>query len=282
MLWYNKRGEALALNVIIKIVLGLVFLGLFFAIILALKDDLLSAETWQQGGCMLTNTVKCQGGIFSDMPSLCSLETIEDPIDTTKLADITRDSYWMYKKGTCDFGNAVDEVYPVYAFAPKNDISLDAFFNDLVKKSRGKEVSIEYSDYAYLEQNTKGQTICIDAQAKGVNDKKLSKNEIYYLLYYDDQELFDGESYGDRIIITSDPSFDLASSTQLLKETALVTTTGVLAGTAVIMAPITAGFSIVVGAAVTAAATEAIIISVSPEENYQGCVLYGPVATLSE
>ncbi len=210
MSWYNKKGAAPAFDVIIYAVLGLVFLAMVIAIYVSLQGSVLNKETFSQTGCWLTNTIKCNGGLFSGMPSLCLPETLEEPIDTAKLADLTRDTWWMYKEGECDMGSAADEVYPVYTFIPEKDINLGEFFlYDLSHNSNNpsKIVTIENSDYAYLETNTIGQTFCFDTHDADIKNLKLGEGELYYILYYDDQELF-GDSLGDRILISSDPDYD--------------------------------------------------------------------------
>src|SRR3989339_804033 len=198
MYWYNKKGEAPAFNMIIYAVLGLVFLGMFIAVLIALQDDLLSAETWQQGGCMLTNTVKCSGGIFSGMPSLCFLETREEPIDQEKFASLLRRSYWMFKRGECDISMQVDTVYPVYAFQLSEDINIADFINSLTIRKDGEikpYIDITKSDLAYIESGTYYQTLCFDTgDEEGIANGKLLKEKQYYILNYDDPT-FDKDAF---------------------------------------------------------------------------------------
>lgn len=218
MLWDNKKGEAPAFNVIIYAVLGLVFLGMFIAILIALQDDLLSAETWQQGACMLTNTLDCNGGIFTATPSLCSLEILEEPIDEEKFASLLRATYWMYKRGECDFGIQEDTVYPVYAFTVEDTIDLEKFLNSLTQRKDGelqkKDFKIQYSDLAYLEEGTAYQTLCFDTgDEEGIANKKLVKDTQYYIIYYDDASqlvagILSDREKSDAILISDDPTFD--------------------------------------------------------------------------
>ena len=217
MYWYNKKGEAPAFNMIIYAVLGLVFLGMFIAVLIALQDDLLSAETWQQGGCMLTNTVKCSGGIFSGMPSLCFLETREEPIDQEKFASLLQRSYWMFKRGECDLSMQVDTVYPVYAFQLSEDINIADFINSLTIRKDGEikpYIDITKSDLAYIESGTYYQTLCFDTgDEEGIANGKLLKEKQYYILYYDDVSQFvagilSSREKSDALLISDDPTFD--------------------------------------------------------------------------
>lgn len=213
MSWYNKKGAAPAFDVIIYAVLGLVFLGMVIAVYVTLQGTVLNKEAFVQTGCWLTNSIKCGGGVFSAMPNLCFPETIEEPIGTEKLADLTRDTWWMYKEGTCDMGNVGDEIYSAYAFTPEKDIGLGEFFAQILthnSNSPKKEVSIENSDYSYLEKNTKDNTLCFDKseydEGNTIQQMYLEEGQIYYLLFYDDQGPEDDG--GDKILVSQDPSFD--------------------------------------------------------------------------
>ncbi len=239
----SKRGEESSpWGAIFATVFGLVFLAMFIGIIVGLKSDngLLTKDSAVQTGCWLSNTIKCSGGIFASMPSLCSLENLEDSVDTKKLATLTRDTWWMYKENTCDFGNAFDEVYPVYAFTPSEDIFLGNYFKILLENNRGKPVNehIENSDYAYLEKNTQKneQAICFDKKAfEGQDQNKLtldSGNGPYYMMYYDDQ--LPENDGGDKILITNNPSFDAG----LWKSYGLRTSAVVVLAAAIVALPV--------------------------------------------
>ena len=296
MPWRNKRGqEGSSWSAIFAAVLGLVFLAMFIGIIIVAQGDLLTKETATQTGCWLTNSVKCSGGVFTSMPTLCTLETVDDPVDTAKLASLTRETWWMFKENTCDFGNVADEIYPVYAFTPKEDISLvDFTAYTLTHNSAGQVVSGDKSDYAYLETNTPGQTICFDKSKEdsAISNLKLEKGKVYYMLYYDDQPI---SEEGDKILITENADFDVG----YWKEVGIAT---VIAAGAVVVTAATGGAGVAIytgsisGVSAIAAGTElavgligtkaAIITAagvagasgtyyVSSESDDSDCVLYG-------
>jgi len=210
MHWCKKKGQAPQFNLIIAAVLGLVFLAFFIAILIAARGETLNAEFFQQLGCWSTNTIKCGGGAFSGLPSLCTLQTVEEPVDVAKLADLTRDTWWMYKQGECDYGTAIDEVYHVYAFKADKDLTLQSFFAQILQNSRGEPVgdAVERSDYAFLESGSLAQTLCFDKsdeKSSIATDLTLESGKPYYIIFYDDQP---ETETGDMILISANPSFD--------------------------------------------------------------------------
>jgi hypothetical protein len=177
------------------------------------------------------------------MPNLCAFETLEEPLDEEGLALVMRDTWWMYKEGTCDFGAAADDVYPVYAFEPKEDLSIATFLSNIISTSRTRPVDdIEKSDYNYFEANTEGQTLCFDMESDGIEELTLEKDETYFIMYYDDQELI-GQSYGDRILISTDPSFDKGWAENMITAGAVG---AVVAAGAITLAIVTGGTSIAI------------------------------------
>ena len=296
MLCCNKRGEeGSPWGAIFAAVLGLVFLAMFIGIIIVSQGDLLTKETATQTGCWLTNSIKCTGGVFASIPTLCTPETVDDPIDTAKLASLTRETWWMFKENTCDLGNVVDKIYPVYAFTPKEDMSLvDFTAYTLTHNSAGQIVSGDKSDYAYLETNTPGQTICFDKSKEdsAISNLKLEKGKVYYILYYDDQPI---KEEGDKILITDNPKFDagywkeVGIATAIATGGVIVAATTAGAGVAIYtggisgISAITAGTELAVGligtkAAIITASTVAGASGsyyVSSESDDSSCVLYG-------
>ncbi len=213
MLWSNKKGEeGSPWGAIFAAVLGLIFLATFIGVLVAVQTDALNEETAAQTGCWLTYSLQCGGGIFSSISSLCSLEIIEDPINTEKLADLTRATWWMFKEGSCDLDIVEDDLYLAYSFTPIEDISIPAFMDYLAKNNRGNPIDkVENSDYAYLETNTPEPTLCFNSKSTGIEQDILVAGEIYYLIFYDDVS-FVGEEYisepSDALLISNDPDFD--------------------------------------------------------------------------
>lgn len=201
-----KKG-AISFETIIGLIILLasavvIIFGIIFAIQGQLTTDFVGSTS-----CMWSNTAKCGGGLMYDVvPNLCpAITAIEEPVDVEEFTMLLRDAYWMYKKGECDFGTTIDEVYPVYYFTPEEDIDLTKFFEYILKNNKGNPVeSVEFSDYNYLEENTEGQTLCFDTEDKNIKSFILAKGEPYYIMYYDSQE----ETIDDLILITSEPDFD--------------------------------------------------------------------------
>ncbi len=260
MSWYNKKGAAPAFDIIIYAVLGLVFLATVIGIYVTLQGSILNQETFSQTGCWLTNTIKCNGGLFSGMPSLCLPETLEKSVDTAKLADLTRDTWWMYKEGECDMGNVADEVYSVYSFTPEKDISLAEFYLHLLSYNREEETSdISKSDYAYLEANTKDHTICFDkseyAETNSIQGMYLEGGKLYYMLFYDDQPPEDDG--GDKILISQNPEYDAGLWKSLGTRAAIVG--GTVAAIATLPA-VGAGIVVYSGGAALGTITSSVIV----------------------
>ncbi len=215
----SKKG-ALPFEVIIGLVLGLVFLVVTFSIYGAVQTGVLNVETMAQTGCWLTNTIKCGGGLFKGIPSVCSPLEDAGEIETEELASLLRNTWWMYKEGSCNYGVPGNDVYPAYAFIPKEEIDINELLSYLLTHNRGTEIDIEdvkNSDYNYLEENTEGKTLCFDRADSAILNEKLAKGKIYYLLYYDYEQL--GAGQGDRILITSDASFTASWAEQVLSQT---------------------------------------------------------------
>ncbi|MBI5797619.1 hypothetical protein HZA98_01805 [Candidatus Woesearchaeota archaeon] len=212
---WSKKGEA-PISVTTGVILAVIFLVVVLAIFLVAKTSFLNTEQIQQTNCWASNSIKCNGGLFHAMPNLCDFNTV-DNVDTAKLAQIIRDAWWMYKQGSCDFGTAVSEFYPVYAFTPKEDINLQDFFQTIMSTNRGVEADLTHSDYNYLEQNTAQQSLCFDTNDAGIKEYKLSKGKLYYILYYDDQQIQTGTK--DKVLISSNPDFNVDYYGNILNKT---------------------------------------------------------------
>ena len=147
-------------------------------------------------------------GSSTDTYDAEGIPTEEKPVEITeeKFAELLRDTKWMFKEGECDFGNAHDEFYPVYAFIPNEDgIALDEYLRDSTKNNKGRTSTFAKSDYNYIESNTEGQGICFDLEDSGIQNNILTPGETYYIQYFDDQP---AHTIGDKILVSSDPNFD--------------------------------------------------------------------------
>ena len=203
----NKKGDA-ATSETPYVVLAVVLLVLGLSIFLIVKSNFLNNTSARETMCYLSNNVRSGGGIFTFV-NLCSLEIVEDPVNLEQFSSLVRRSWWKYLQGEDnDFGNAGDEVFPVYQFTPSEDINLGLYFANALTHSNGILIEdISKSDYAYLEKNTKANTLCFDkSNDENINNLYLKKGETYYIMYYDDQLPHDFDN--DILLISSNPDFD--------------------------------------------------------------------------
>ena len=212
--WFNKRGADPGFNVVIGMVLGLVLIATVVGILYYTQDAALNPEFAGSLGCWISNTVKCGGGVFSSMPSLCVYTDTEESADVAKLSSMLRDTWWMYKAGECDFGIAGDEVFPAFVFTPTEDIDVSEYFEYSLFNSHGVPSEIENSDFAYIHGETEGRPICFDSTDETIGEHLyLEAGEKYYIMYYDDQPLHEE---GDIILISSSPEFDAGEWKEIL------------------------------------------------------------------
>tara|TARA_Y100000310_G_C20689321_1_gene821173 strand:- start:2664 stop:3503 length:840 start_codon:yes stop_codon:yes gene_type:complete len=273
---FSKQAE-ISTTFIVTLSLGLVFL-LIAVLFVAQLSSFATVDFFSQSSCWSANTVKCGGGALADIiPNLCSFETIEESLDEEALAAALRNVWWMYKEGTCDLGSAVDEVYPIFAFSPSNDIDLQEFIEYLITHNRGKEIKegSTNSDYNYFEENTRGQALCFDNSDESINNLYLDKGETYFIIYYDDQELI-GEDYNDAILITTDPSFDQDPIWNMYKEAGFEVITTQLELITPDKVPILGGGKIELGGPLEAGEEEFARIANIDQDDYEGCLVYGP------
>jgi len=158
--------------------------------------------------CWLSNGVKCGGGAMTFMPNLCTFEVVEEPVDNYELAELLRDTYWMYHRSKCDFTNTGQNVFLVFSFSPKEELSVEEFIVHLTKYNRGDPVEdLAFSDFNYIEENTIGNTICFDDGSDSLLlDHTFSPEEEYFIYYYDNQKQKEED---DKIIVTSNPNYDI-------------------------------------------------------------------------
>ena len=301
---FSKKGE-ISTTFIVTLSVGLVFL-LVAVLFVVQIGDYLNQDFLSQTSCWATNTVRCGGGVFASVvPNLCAFDTIEEPLDEEGLAYYMRDSWWMYKEGQCDFGTAADDVYPVYAFSPEEDLYIPDFFARILSFSRNVKVDdVENSDYNYFEANTEGQTLCFDMESPDIENLYLEKDETYFILYYDDQELI-GQSYGDRLLVSTDSEFDKEWTENMLTAGAVgaAVTAGLIivtvasggtataiyiggvagaadlvAATVLFVGAVSAKTALIAGTATAAAGAGAGFYVSSDLESDGGCLAYGPTS----
>lgn len=313
----SKKGQDSSTGafwVVISLILGLAFLIMFIVILVNSQGVLINADFFQSFGCWLSNGIKGGGGAMTYFPTMCTLEVIEDPVTQDELIKYLKNTWWMYHKGKMDYGAAYDEVYPTYAFTPEEDIHIADFFVHLISYKNGKKTDITKSDYNYLEEDSPGLTLCFDSSENSptIQNWLLEKDETYYLIYYDDQELF-GESLSDQVLISQSSNFDRGHAENIIgyaKTAAIayfvyagavvVTIATVGTGTALYLGG--AGSLLVAGELATAttiaysyAAVGVGTIAISAtaagassgtyfylQQTEEGCILYGPEAQIQE
>ncbi|MBT5029942.1 hypothetical protein HON03_01610 [archaeon] len=279
----NKRGK-LAPEQTAKLIIAVIVILSIVSLVLFMQGTFTS-DFFSQTACWMTNTAKCGGGFFSYFPTACRFNVIEDPISMEEFSTVLTDTWWMYKEGSCDFGATIDETYFAYAFSPKEDIDLVEYFSYSISHKDASETDVVHSAYNYLEQNTNYQTLCFDTESDGIKDLKLTTDEYYYIIFYDDQDLI-GTSEGDRILITTDRDFDSKTMDSLfLTMLKLPFIAPIIVG-GIIFTPLTAGFSnLVAGGAVVflLSGTGDEVVSGIIVENFigeepddRGCLSYGP------
>jgi len=210
----NKKGDA-ATTETPFVVLTIVLLVLGISIFLILKSAFLNDVSMRETVCYFSNNIKSGGAAFAFFPSMCSLEVIQEgePMTKKEFASLIRRAWWMYLQGEEDLGNAGDEVFPVYQFTPSEDILLKDYFEYILEYNSNsptkKASDISKTDYAYLERNTKDNSLCFDkiSDDTSIQNYYLKKGNTYYIMFYDNQAPHD-DDWGDKILISSDPDFD--------------------------------------------------------------------------
>jgi len=220
------RSGKIEIDTATGFILALLFILVVVGILFSVKELFIGEDLSGQLPCWITNNIKYNGAIFSLIPSGCSLQVVDD-VNMEKFASLIRGTWWMFLQGEEDFGNTADEIFPVYAIVPNEDISLEEYFSYILTTNKGKKTSdIAHSDYAYLEANTDEQTLCFDqGTSDSIKNLYLEKGKTYYIMFYDDQP--PSSIGGDRILISSDPDFDATSWISK----ASFTTLGAVAGT---------------------------------------------------
>jgi hypothetical protein len=284
---FKKRGQGATVPLIIGLVISLVTLFVIFSIYGYAQTSALNVETVTQTGCWLSNTVKCGEGFFSFWPSLCAIDVKEEPVTKKEVAKMIRDTWWMYKgQSECDFGNIGDEIFPVYAFEPAEDIAIIDLLDHMRTHNRGRPVTkATKSDYNYIEQGSKLYTLCFDMHDKeGIAQGKLAADaDPYYMFYYDDQELVEFgyqsltlEYKSDAILISTNPSFDKSYFKSMI-DIGVAGVYGVGVGTIAGTLGVVSGGALIVPTIVIGTGGYAFYKHTTDDD--VGCLIYGPTTT---
>jgi hypothetical protein len=205
MVCFRKKAQQSMeqMAIIIAAIVGLIVILLIYT---ASTGSFLNFDFFSETACWSSNGIQCGGGVFALVPNLCTVQKIDEPLQTeTELAELLRNTYYMYHQSKCDFDNVGGQVYPVYFFEVKEEMDIVDFIGYLFENNRGTyETEITKTDLAYLEENTVGHTLCFDKRDSGIANYKLEPGETYYIHYWDRETLTDFSDQGDRIMITTD------------------------------------------------------------------------------
>ncbi len=204
----DKKGAGLSTETLAKIILLLGFL-VVVAFIISAVTGLFSISSAEKSACYVANALTSSNLFFKAlMPSACSIELVNEPVDEEKLASLLKDTWWMYGKGDWDMGNVGYSAFSPFGFKPKQDIPIMQLYNYLQSHREGKSVTDRSkSDYDYLQKGSYGQTLCF---ARGMFQEghalKLDANQLYYINFYDEQRRISGRC-GDKIFISKEGGF---------------------------------------------------------------------------
>lgn len=205
LVFKNKKGAGLPIETLILIILLSAFLIIAVLIFVGVKKEI-GYDFVQDYSCKTNLWFRSQSAIFRTfLPATCTLKEVEQPIGQDELAKYMRRAWWIYGKGQYNLGMASDEIFPHFAVTIKEDIDIGQFLYYLVTHSKGQSSTEMESDYQYLQEGSKGQTICFDTET--IPNKRLEKGSRYFIIFYDDQELI-GESREDRLLISKSSAFD--------------------------------------------------------------------------
>ncbi len=204
--------EVETLGNLILLIVFLVAVMLIFGAVFGFREA--GAETMDEYICWGSNLVKARVNFI--FPGLCREKAIDEAVSTEKLAGLMRRCWWMYGGGDFDLGPSeatkikeviapLDVAYTCYAFQMDDETDIADIIEHLRTHNKGSEVEdLKKSDLYYLEKGSKGKGVCFDREYFEEN-RELSKDAIYYLLFLDDRRIGTGKK--DMIVITKDSDF---------------------------------------------------------------------------
>ncbi|MBU2638897.1 MAG: hypothetical protein KJ955_08030 [Nanoarchaeota archaeon] len=202
----SKKGS-IDIQVVVGVILLLAAL-IVIGIIIASAVFGVSSTDMKKFSCWASNGMKSSNFVFkSQLPSTCEINNIEEPADVEAIAKMMTETWWMYGKGTWDFGKEDHEI-AVFYFEAAKDIKFDEVLNFLTATKDGKRVSdIADSDYNYLAKGSNDPTICT---GKTLGDQGMTptmkKGERYFIMFWDDASILgQGREYGDKVAIAGKP-----------------------------------------------------------------------------
>ena len=215
----SKRGE-LSVETIVWMIVLLVSLFIIVGLFIVMQNKLeyLGYPTFS---CWMT--LGFRQGFLDFMkplfPNGCRMQALEEPADAKAIAKILTNTWFMRGQGDWD-EQASDTIFAAYSFISVKDIKIEELITFLRRSKEGedgKAKDVTYSDYAYLQKGSKGQTVCF--QKNIIEDDGLKEGKIYYVVFYDDDTdisddvidaatlgLLEGTSIGDKLMITKTPN----------------------------------------------------------------------------
>ncbi|MEA3379225.1 MAG: hypothetical protein U9Q69_06370 [Nanoarchaeota archaeon] len=213
---WDKKGAGLETETLVKLILLIAFLITAVSVIAYYYEDL-TVHKLKVYGCVIGNGVMSSNAAFrAAMPVPCKQDIIEEPMGIEELSIYLPDVWLMYGKGDWDYHTRGDSHILVSALQLKKDIEIKDLMQYLLTHKGKKDLAednvvtdeeLKVSDYNYLQEGSKGQTLCF--QEDLLKEGKLSMQKIYYILFWDDQGKDDA---GDKIVITTSSSISKKSA----------------------------------------------------------------------
>ncbi len=217
-----KKDAKMEMDTLGKILLLTAFLIIFLLIFKGCKDSYgeIGITSLKEYVCWGSNLLNAEASaMFQSTCSPIIVTKPEEGLEKKHISDLIRTAWWMYGKGKLDIitegfitykraigVSSTDQVFPVYAFHPKEDIDIFDLENWMQSHGVGDK-ELKFSDprttWNYVNKGTKlKKGICFQ-NSVFKHTGKLEKNKVYYVLFLDDRIYNE-----DRIVISTNPKLD--------------------------------------------------------------------------
>lgn len=206
------KKAAIDMEMLIKIIL-IILAAIVIGGIVGYATKEFGSSDIKKYACWVSNGLRSSNIMMREfLPNACELTTIDEPITKVQLVEYMKEAWWMFGKGKWDYELGGTHERPVYYFRLAEDLTRTDFFKQLYYFNGGRLLDAEHmdeSDYTYIESGSDGPTICYGKSIAAEGEEPTMKKEkYYYLVFYDDSRLLgEGKEWGDKIVITSMPSF---------------------------------------------------------------------------
>lgn len=202
----RKKGS-IDIQVVVGVILLLAALVVIALIISSAVFGISSAEL-KKFSCWASNGMKSSNFVFKgQLPSTCEIINIEEPAGIEEIAKMMTDTWWMFGKGSWDFGNEDHEIV-VFYFEAKEDITFDVLVDFLATTKDGKSVKdISGSDYNYIAKGSGDPTICTGKTLGNEGETPtMRKGQRYFITFWDDTNILgQGKERGDKLVLAGKP-----------------------------------------------------------------------------